>query len=462
MESSLFNVTVPLREGEILLYNSISKAIVRLNRIDSIDYMNECFSDVFYPTWNILRKNRMLTTSKIDQYNQLKTHDLRTKKIEGKHLSLTLMMSEGCNFSCSYCNQGLDKDKTTISEETIDKVIEYIEKQKDLQSLDVSWYGGEPLLSYQNIVYFAQKLITYCKQNQIDYKSNIITNGYLLTVDRAKGLFDHGVRVVQISLDGSRIDHDQSRFTNAKKSTYDIIMHNVKDVLESIPLHIVSRINVTKDNINRLKDLIDDIVSLGLGGKRISIYFAAIYDPSLSNLEDTCDISEQLIPQNRSYALVELDLIKYADVKGIKIALDIDEHEGDCLLTRSNSFAIDPHGNLFKCYIPISNKEFSVGSVNDFQDVTQSELFTKWDSWSPFTYDGCKNCKLLGSCRGGCPLHFVSESHKNLGSRCPTSKYAFNEHIFRRALNEGIVAESDWDSLLSQTNQQDLLFNLED
>lgn len=458
MEASYFNVEIPLKDGGYLIYNSISKIIVRLSSDDRHDYDAGLFDDPYYSSWMILRDKQMLVKSKEEQLTRLKSNDILVKKTNPSVMSLTLMMSESCNFSCSYCNQGQNKEKAVLTREVINQVVSYVGLQSGLSELNISWYGGEPLLSYDKILEYSGIIKEFCESSGIAYKGSIVTNGYLLTSKRAKGLLGVGISLAQVTLDGSRIDHNASRFANSKQDSYEIIMRNISDTLENTGLSIALRVNVTRSNSSGLYSLIDDIKLRSLDHKRISIYFAAVYDPSLSEITDCSDVSADLVLQDRTYALKELDLLKYADNRGLRVALDIDEHEGDCLVTRSNSFAIDPKGNLFKCYIPITNKQYSVGNITAFDGVYSNKTFLKWDSWTAFSQDGCKNCKLLGSCRGGCPLHFVSESHKNLGSHCPTSKYAFNEHIFRRAVLQGLADELDWDEELSVTKSNSLMF----
>jgi len=458
MQASYFNVEIPLKDGGYLIYNSISKVIVRLSSDERRDYDAGLFEDPYYSSWMILRDKQMLVKSSEAQLVRLKSNDIFVKKTNPSIMSLTLMMSESCNFSCSYCNQGQNKEKAILTREVVDQVIGYVGLQTGLSELNISWYGGEPLLSYDKILEYSGIIKEFCESSGIHYKGSIVTNGYLLSRERAQGLLGVGISLAQVTLDGSRIDHNASRFANSKQDTYEIIMQNIGDALSNTELSIALRVNVTRSNSSGLYSLIDDIKCRSLVNKRLSIYFAAVYDPSLSEISDCSDVSDELVSQDRTYALSELDLLKYADCMGLKVALDIDEHEGDCLVTRSNSFAIDPKGNLFKCYIPITNKQYSVGNVTDFDGVHRDETFLKWDSWTAFSENGCKNCKLLGSCRGGCPLHFVSEPHKNLGSHCPTSKYAFNEHIFRRAVLQGLADEIDWDEDLSVTKPDSLVF----
>lgn len=458
MEVSLFNVFIPLKNGEGLIYNTISKATVRLDSVDVQSYKNAEFSDPFYGSWLLLKRHQMIVKSAKDQYEKLRKSDFGAKKIDGRHMSLTLMLSEACNFSCTYCNQGQKKDSATMSQSTVDKVCSYIKENDKLESLDITWYGGEPLLSYNKIINYSSQVKALALKRGIDYKSSIITNGYLLSSERAQGLYDVGVQVAQVTLDGNKESHDLSRFANKSQSSYEIIISNIYETVAKTNLHVVLRVNVTQLNLGKLKLLLEDVASRGINLDKISIYFSAVYDPTLSDLDDANNVSDYLLSPNRNYALEELELLKYADSLGIKVALDIDEHEGDCLVTRSNSFAIDPNGNLFKCYIPISNVSFSVGSVNNFKAVSENQLYSSWDSWSAFDQPGCSNCKLLGSCRGGCPLHFVSESHKSLGSHCPSSKYAFNEHIFRKALMANLVVVDDWDANESPTRANSLTF----
>ena len=142
--------------------------------------------------------------------------------------------------------------------------------------------------------------------------------------------------------------------------------------------------------------------------------------------------------------------------KGFRPSHTINETKGNCIATQSNSFVIRPNGDLHKCYIPVSNKSNSCGSIFDVNTVFSSEVYKKWNSWSAFSEDNCSTCKLLGSCRGGCPINYISEAYSSETYKCPPSKLFFNEHIFDRARDKGLVSSDDWDNDHSSTSLENL------
>lgn len=459
MELSFFNVKVPLRDGNCLIYNSATLQLLRLTSDECVKYEKCHFDGPYDPLLLLLRTKGFICESATKQYQSLIDSDLADKKLLSRSMNLTLMLTEGCNFSCSYCNQGLIKDPKKIDQDSITKVLSYVSRHEDLRDLNISWYGGEPLLAFSDIVNFSTHFKDFCDGRGVRYTSSILTNGYLLTSDKALALYNAGVKSAQVSLDGFADYHDQTRFPNAHIGSYEKILTNIKDVLATSTINIVARVNVSKRNIQGMFSLVEDISSRGIPCDKFSMYFALVYDPASSQLDDAGDVSSDIISEFEFYAEQELNLIQKLDVHNIKVALDIDEHMGDCLVTRHNSFAINAYGDLFKCYIPISNQDFKLGNVSDFDSAKKSDLFRKWNSWTAFNDDSCKKCRLLGSCRGGCPLHFVSESHKSMGMHCPTSKLRFNEHLFRRALNSGLVVHSDWDPNYSPTQLSSLIFD---
>lgn len=458
MESSYFNVKVPLKYGDCLVYNSATQQLLRLTAEELVKFDACLFDGPYDYLLLLLRSKGFVCKSALIQYQQLIDSDLSDKKLSSQSMSLTLMMTEGCNFSCSYCNQGLIKDPKKIDQQSISKVLSYVARHEDLKNLNLSWYGGEPLLVIADVLSFSSQFKEFCEKKAIQYLSTILTNGYLLTSDKADQLFGSGVKCAQVSMDGFATYHDNSRFPNKHTGSYEKILNNIANVLKNTGLSVVLRVNVNKHNIDSIPLLIDDIKNRDIPCDNFSMYFSLIYDPALSQLKDAGDVGSDIIFEYEQYAQIELELLQRLDSYNINVALDIDEHMGDCLVTRHNSFAINPYGELFKCYIPISNQDFKLGDVSDFDAAKKSDIFVKWNSWTAFNDEDCKRCRLLGSCRGGCPLHFVSTSHENLGPRCPTSKLRFNEHLFRRAVNSGLATKKDWDYNLSSTQISSLSF----
>jgi uncharacterized protein len=129
--------------------------------------------------------------------------------VSNRNFNLILLPTERCNFRCIYCYEDYSVGK--MKQETILGIKGLLDRRcADLDRLNVSWFGGEPLVA-KSIVFeiseYATKLTH--KYAGLVYTGDMTTNGYLLNYDTAKALADVGVRNYQISLDGPRDVHNQ-------------------------------------------------------------------------------------------------------------------------------------------------------------------------------------------------------------------------------------------------------------
>lgn len=72
-----------------------------------------------------------------------------------KHLEVILKVSERCNINCTYCyvfnlgNEVAINSKPIISSEIINHLVEFFEQattEYDIESIQVDFHGGEPLM----------------------------------------------------------------------------------------------------------------------------------------------------------------------------------------------------------------------------------------------------------------------------------------------------------------------------
>ena len=455
MESSLFNVIVPIKDDNLLIYNTLSLETELISRQIYTDIIKQKLG-AFHPTVLSLIHCGMLTPCAKTQYQEVLMADNRMKKANPK-IHLTIMMSEACNFSCDYCNQGQDKDNKILSKEVVEALLLYIKNTSCAGSaVDVSWFGGEPLLSLNELLAASNMINDTSKEIGAKYQARVITNGFLLTKKNAMKLHDSNIKMVQVSFDGDKESHDASRYAMKGKGTYDIILLNIQEVLESVPIHVCLRVNVSAKNVNKLQDLVNDLENRGFNRyPNFSVYWGHIYDPTKSDIDDALNI-DNIILDHKTFGQAEMEMNRLLINKGFQAALTLVETKGRCIATQSNSFVVRPNGDLHKCYIPISNSANSCGSIFDVNQVFASANYQHWNNWTPFEEDNCGGCKLLGSCRGGCPINYISDAYKTQTYKCPPSKLFTNEYIFDRAVQNGLVSAEDWDELNSTTKLEDL------
>jgi MoaA/NifB/PqqE/SkfB family radical SAM enzyme len=95
-----------------------------------------------------------------------------------------------CNLACTYCNEFDDHSKPVA----LDVMFERLDKLAKLGTSIITISGGEPLLHPE-----LDQIIAHVRK--CGMIAGMITNGYLLTADRIKGLNRAGLDHLQISID---------------------------------------------------------------------------------------------------------------------------------------------------------------------------------------------------------------------------------------------------------------------
>ncbi|MDQ2712850.1 MAG: radical SAM protein [Acidobacteriota bacterium] len=95
-----------------------------------------------------------------------------------------------CNLSCAYCNEYDNFSKPVA----LDTMLNRIEQLGKLKTGVITLSGGEPLLHPE-----LDEIIRGIRRNAT--LAGMITNGYLLTPERVRGLNDAGLDYLQISID---------------------------------------------------------------------------------------------------------------------------------------------------------------------------------------------------------------------------------------------------------------------
>jgi len=133
--------------------------------------------------------------------------------------NLTFIVTDDCNFDCSYCPQ--KKEKKTITNETIRTAVEFFYPFFTREgTTQVGFYGGEPLLAFDKIQYAAALLHEKNKTGAKKIQFRITTNGSLLT-DQALEFFDKNRFALLLSFDG--LAQDKGRKKNSLESTLQVM-----------------------------------------------------------------------------------------------------------------------------------------------------------------------------------------------------------------------------------------------
>lgn len=390
MRSSVYNIFLQDTDGNTLVFNSYTKRFFRFSQkntprlraviddIDSYRHISE-YSEVC----NTLHSNGFVVDDNRDEYLELRSSFERFR--DSSAYMLLVYTTYACNLSCWYCVQR--HNGTTLSQATEGKVKAHIRQYipaNNITSLNLSWFGGEPLLNYGSIRRLSEYAGRYCNENGIDFRCSITTNGTLLTRQMAEDMAKMSFKSFQITIDGNKERHNATRHNASANDSFSLILNNIKVLCDSVPdAEVLLRINYTNDNTDEsLTGQIDN--ELGLYRKKIRVMFRKVWQEEFSE-----DLEHRI-------GLIMASMVR--------LGYDV-VHEYDCptpcYVEKRNYLAIFPDGSTDRC----SNIDMSAarGELMDNGSIHWHDCPTECDTNAFSAGSECQECRYLPLCLGPCP-----------------------------------------------------------
>lgn len=418
MKESKYNFFFPENKDDpnsrVIAFNSMSCGLARMKREDYVAFQKgkiNNFSELEQKLLNDLKRGGFLVEENCDELRILKGNMLQNR-YNTNTFSLTLAPTLGCNFDCIYCYESDHSDYSKMSETTQDRIIDIINQQisvNRISSLSVTWYGGEPLLAMDVIEKLTDRMYSLCEEKDVQYFSDIITNGYLLSRATLEKLNQMHIQHMQITIDGPKEIHDSRRYLTGGYPTFDKIINNIKNNIDII-LPVSLRVNVDYNNatrINELKKLFSDDVYK----EKIHLYIAIV-----DAINDQYDNQKCLSMKD----FVSLDTKFYVGF-GCPYPSPVAHN---CGADTPQSIVIGPDGSLYKCWNDIGIHALRVGTVDNLEAVYYKRYFD-YLLYDATEDEQCRECNILPVCMGGCPnRRLTSSSH-----RCVKYKYDLETYI---------------------------------
>lgn len=408
---SKYNILSKSEKYGNLLFNTMSLAFIRINEQD-IDMWKKLRetpdSYTNFQNYDFLIKARILVDNQEDDLN-VYLADVLKNRYNSSDMALTILPTRGCNFGCIYCYEQ-DRPNVLMNEQTEKAIVKFVCSNSNLKRLSVVWYGGEPLLNFDSMV----RLTKMFKQLNIEYSAKIVSNGYLLTKEKADLMKDLAIRNIQITFDGSEEIHNQRRFLLGGQPTYRKIMDNLKYLLSiNKEITIDIRTNIDRRNKDDYNKFYQDFKS-EINDKRVTMYPGFVSDL----LSSECVSPEFNISEGGYKAQFILDIF---DKYGIEIKSFLPKYRRhSCVASKYFAFVIGPEGELYKCWRMVGNQKEAIGNVNDGSfDMVK---FSKYLIGADYTLDSkCLQCEFITLCGGGCPLVRMRNKYEkiSLNHCCP-------------------------------------------
>lgn len=399
MKESKYNILLN-HKGKRLAFNSITSSFAEVNddffRI--LKALPELEKESLSPEDAKLVEDMKLGGFILDdEDDELNIVKLRSNigKFNQKGFSLTIAPTLQCNFACPYCYE--ERQSEIMNDEIKNAIIKRVETEAELKNnIHISWYGGEPLIAKNIIEEMSKKMIAIAEEYGVDYRSNIVTNGYLIDDSTVEILKKAKVTGAQITLDGPPEIHNSRRKLHSGAGTFDRIIAGIKLLISSeISVHI--RVNLDKTNVNELENLLKILVDNGLQECSVSLGHVKNYTKACNGIAHNCLNNQEYAEKTLNHQKI---LLKY----GFK-ADDYPFYPGVkanyCCADTLSAYVVGPNGDLYKCWNDVGNKERVVGNIKE-PIKKYNKIYSDYLLWSPFNHEECINCNILPLCMGGC------------------------------------------------------------
>ena len=399
-KSSYYNfIYDDLGTDKTVFYNSSTGALAIVKDAQYQEYKNYInnhreFEDKEF--FENLKKCGYIVPNSMDEKFMLHLR-LMENRYTGNTLFLTIAPTMACNFRCVYCFEKGHYGNKMMDETTKENVLSFFKvRAKGVKRVFVSWYGGEPLMGMPVIEDLAKEFISYCDLNNIEYISNVTTNGYLFTETVAKKLAILRVKFVQITLDGPKEIHDTRRPLVNGQGTFDVIMKNLIATKGILPVSL--RINADEENIEKADEIIKELKANDLLGT-VKPYLAQVFAYNGTYEDNICLTSEKYSKANLLFVLKN----------GLSFNKTYPKPRGHyCGADYCNGWVIDDHGNLYKCWNDIGINSRIVGNVKDSPNIQNTEYPAKYMLWDISMDSKCRDCSIAPVCLGGCPHNRIN------------------------------------------------------
>lgn len=271
-------------------------------------------------------------------------------------LHLILLPTEQCNFRCTYCYEDFRIGR--MADDTVQGVKRLVGRRlKGLRQLNVSWFGGEPLMARTVVEDISSFIVDALAAGPgTRYAADMTTNGYLLDAARAEELACLGISSYQISLDGPQEVHDTTRLRADGGGSFQRIWRNLLSIRNStVEIRVLLRLHLTPSNLPFMREFASQVRDTFLGDSRFSVHFKAVERMGGPHDEEL----EVLAHEVRSQVQEELGAL----VQTKEASREEDPGQEACYAARPNSLVIRADGTVAKCTVALSDPRNTVGRI---------------------------------------------------------------------------------------------------
>lgn len=411
MQISLYTSIIHLENVGTIIFNASNmKSMVVKGEYITKEDINKYINNQNNSEWIKILIDQMhsinsLTNLSKDEQIKMLEWEIHEADNQFSEFTLHINPTMDCNFNCWYCYEN-HLPNTCMTPEIAERTKLFIHNiiTKELtQQLNLGFFGGEPLLEFNNVI---KPIIKYaskeCKRLNKRLLISFTSNGYLIDKEIIEFLKDFDVSF-QITLDGGIESHNKIRFTKTDLSTFNKINENILLLLKN-KIRVILRVNFTSKNERELNDL----------AEYINLQYSDFREYLVVDLQrvwqdrNSRDIDD---PTEETANNIRTNLRKAGYVTPNNTTRNHISHP--CYGDQSNYLLINYNGDLYGCTAREFTKTNSIGFLKEDGTPKYNELFTKRQQ-SKFSKEICTICRIAPLCGGGCR----QKALENIGKSC--------------------------------------------
>ncbi len=390
-------------ENAIYLFNCMSRRwleldvrladIIKMN-LDSIDNLKEIHPELF----DAMISGKFVNIDRRTEIGECMS-EINKHFNSKQHLNITINPTLDCNLRCWYCYEK-HLDGSCMDDDTLKKTIAYFDKTltQEVNSLELSFFGGEPLLGYKRVIKpIVAHIEEICKERNIELQLHFTTNATLLTKEILDDLKPFRNRThFQIAFDGNRENHDKIKFFAGGKGSYDNVLSNTRSAIKK-GYSVSLRCNYSKKSLPSFLRVIEDFKDL-LDDTNLRFSFNRIWQ------------------EKEDAELVEIRTKFISQIEPYNIKSNINTYLGNslrpCYGDYRHNIVINYNGDVFKCTARDFKRENRIGYINPSGELlyTENAISRMQRLYTPY----CYGCRILPIC----PICSQSRAEADLGV-CP-------------------------------------------
>lgn len=380
-------------ENQRFAYDLSSLSAVVLNNrlyeliVEHSNHMDEVYK-IHPDLFNNMRELGMVVDDNFDEFKDVIRH-FKAIDSDSSIFDIIINPTLDCNLLCWYCYETHGRGTMMPKEimESVKKLISNKLSEKSLSHLRVSFFGGEPIIGWNDIVIPILEFATEsCIKHSVRLSVTFTTNGILLDKEKFDKLIALGLNDTsfQITFDGNRTIHNNSRVGDNKKPTYDRILKNViigasKGFLMNL------RFNFTPDNLASFIDVLTDLDDLTAECKK----------------QINCNFQKIWQAEDRDTSCQVINMIDLFQDAGIRASCDVPYSRHLCYADRQNQITINYNGDLFKCTAREFDPKTREGVLLPDGSIELNRRYTERMELK-YSNKQCCRCPILPICNGQC------------------------------------------------------------